>query len=157
MKTVHLATDHAGYALKQIVEQWLIDHQYTVIDHGAFDYNIDDDYPDFMSKAARAISENPKDRAIIFGGSGQGEAIIANRFPGVRAVVYYGDIQSKDGSAENIITLSRLHNNANVLSLGVRFITETDALLAIEQWLATDFSAEERHIRRINKIEEMND
>lgn len=171
---IHLATEHAGYELKQVIEQWLIDHDYNVIDHGSFDYDADDDYPDFIAKAAQAISENPDDRAIIFGGSGQGEAIVANRFKNVRAVVYYGPPQpcsaqaphdsspqeggqmkqvDSSGKELDIIASTRIHNDANVLSLGARFLSPEEACNAVQQWLETEFPAEERHVRRINKID----
>ncbi|MCB9809039.1 RpiB/LacA/LacB family sugar-phosphate isomerase [Candidatus Nomurabacteria bacterium] len=143
---VHLATDHAGFELKEKIEQWLIDRGYAIVDHGAFEYDENDDYPDFIIPAAHAVAQNPEDRAIILGGSGQGEAMVANRLPGVRAVVWYG------GSLD-IIELSRQHNNANVLSLGARFVTEYEALEAIELWLSTEFSEENRHIRRMNKFD----
>lgn len=143
---IHLATDHAGIELKEFIEQWLLDHSYSIVDHGAFDMDPDDDYPDFIMPAAQAVSENPTDKAIIFGGSGQGEAILANRYAGVRAAVWYG-------GPEEIITLSREHNDANVLSLGARFLTEHEAQRAVELWLGTAFSNEERHVRRINKLQ----
>ena len=142
---IHLATDHAGLALKEAIEQWLIDNDYTIVDHGAFELNPEDDYTDFVQPAARAIAENPKDKAIIFGGSGQGEAMAANRFSGVRAAVWYG------GSSD-IITLSREHNDANILSLGARFLTNEEATTAVKTWLSTEFSGEERHVRRITKL-----
>lgn len=118
---------------------------YAVIDHGAFSHDEKDDYPDFIAEAAEAVSKNPEDKAIILGGSGEGEAMVANRFKNVRATVYYG-------GDDKIITLSREHNNANVLSLGARFLTEREALHAVKLWLATSFSADPRHVRRINKF-----
>lgn len=146
---IYFATDHAGFALKERAIAFVRDELgYEVEDCGAYELNQDDDYPDFISKAARAVSENPTERkAVIFGGSGQGEAIVANRFPFVRAAVWYG-------GPEEILTLSREHNDANVLSIGARFIDEDKLLTGIEKWLHTDFSSEERHIRRLNKIDE---
>jgi len=119
-----------------------------VLDVGAHEYVEADDYPVYMAAAGLKVAEDltGETRAIIFGGSGQGEAIVANRFPGVRAVVWYG------GNMD-IIKLSREHNNANVLSFGARFTTDEEAKKAVELWLATPFSKEERHERRIAQID----
>jgi ribose 5-phosphate isomerase B len=142
---IHLATDHAGFALKERIKAMLMKDNHAVIDHGAISLDESDDYPDFISKAAEAVSQNPQDRGIILGGSGEGEAMAANRFKNVRAAVYYG-------GNDKIVSLSREHNDANMLSLGARFLTEKEALHAVKIWLATAFSAEQRHIRRINKF-----
>ncbi|OHA10324.1 MAG: ribose-5-phosphate isomerase [Candidatus Sungbacteria bacterium RIFCSPLOWO2_02_FULL_47_9] len=144
---IYLATDHAGFELKEMLKQYLLELNYEVKDFGAFELDIDDDYPDFIRLAAEAVSKNPKDKAVILGGSGQGEAIVANRYKGVRAVVYYG------GSSK-VLTLSRVHNDSNVLSLGARFLTEAKAKRAVKIWLETEFQNEERHMRRIKKIDE---
>jgi ribose 5-phosphate isomerase B len=145
--TIHIATDHAGLALKNEVVGWLRNQQYVVHDHGTHLYDETDDFPDFISKAASAVSAAPESaRAIIFGGSGQGEAMVANRFPHIRATVYYG-------GNESIVTLSRQHNDANVLSLGARFITVEEAIKAISLWLAEPFSSDEKYERRNQKIE----
>ena len=102
-----------------------------------------------MAKAARLVQKDPiNTRAIIIGGSGQGEAIAANRFKKVRAVVYYG-------GASKILTLSREHNNANVLSLGARFISEKDSKRAVSLWLSKKFSNAVRHKRRITQIDRL--
>ncbi|OGZ95362.1 MAG: ribose-5-phosphate isomerase, partial [Candidatus Sungbacteria bacterium RIFCSPHIGHO2_01_FULL_47_32] len=127
---IYLATDHAGFELKEMLKQYLLELNYEVKDFGAFELDIDDDYPDFIRLAAEAVSKNPKDKAVILGGSGQGEAIVANRYKGVRAVVYYG------GSSK-VLTLSRVHNDSNVLSLGARFLTEAKAKRAVKIWLET--------------------
>jgi len=142
--TIYLATDHAGYMLKEAIKKNLQEQGRTVIDCGAITREPEDDYPDYISKAAQAISENPDNFAIVFGGSGQGEAMVANRFKGVRAAVWYG------GSSE-ILKLSREHNNANVLSFGARFVSEQEAIEAVSLWLKTPFSNDERHKRRISK------
>lgn len=143
-----LASDHAGFKLKEGVKIFLQEKGYGIEDVGAFEYKEDDDYPEYMIKVAQKIATdmNGELKAIIFGGSGQGEAIVANRFPGVRAVVWYG------GSHE-ILKLSREHNNSNILSLGARFITEEEAKQVVIQWLETPFSNEERHKRRIEEID----
>lgn len=147
---IHLATDHAGYELKEAVRDWLVERSYEVVDHGAFEYNPADDYPDFVKKAAQAVSieseENKESRGIVFGGSGQGEDMVADKFQGVRSAVYYG------GPLE-IVALSRQHNDANVLSIGARFVDIDVAKQAIAMFLETPFSKEERHARRINKID----
>jgi ribose 5-phosphate isomerase B len=149
---VYLASDHAGFELKEKAKEVLVKDGYDVIDFGANYLDHNDDYPDFIWRAADNISQDynhgdVETRAIIFGGSGQGEAILANRFPNVRAVVYYG------GNLE-IVKLSREHNDANVLSMGARFINTEEALEAIKLWLASQFSNEERHRRRLAKIED---
>lgn len=148
---VYLATDHAGFELKEKVKEFLKKEGFNVEDCGATVLDGEDDYPDFISKAAEAVSKNPdNDKAIIFGGSGQGEAMVANKFPKVRAAVYYG-------KAEDMPSLTRLHNNSNVLSLGARFLTEEEAETAVKLFLETSFTNEERHVRRIEKIQKIED
>jgi ribose 5-phosphate isomerase B len=146
---IFLATDHAGFKLKEKIKSFLNSKGYDVIDCGATQLEANDDYPDFIAKAAAEVSKDSENsKAIIFGKSGQGEAIVANKFKNVRAVVYYG------GNAE-IVNLSRDHNDANVLSIGAGFVNETEAEVIVESWLAREFSGEERHRRRINKIKEI--
>ena len=144
---IYLAADHAGFAHKEALKKALYEKQYEVEDFGAHSLDVNDDYPVFIKKAASMLSRNPENRAVLFGGSGEGEAIAANRFPNVRAAVFYG------GTGE-IVKLSREHNNANALSIGARFIVEKEALEAIFLWLSTPFSGEERHSRRIEQIDE---
>lgn len=144
---IHLATDHAGFGIKQAIKAHLEEAGHEVIDHGAYELVPDDDYPDFVMPAAKAIAEDPSGFGIILGGSGQGEAIAVNRFVGVRAAVYYG------GSLE-IVRLAREHNNANILSLGAHFLDQELALQAVGTFLATSFSEDERHVRRLFKINE---
>lgn len=152
---IYLAADHAGFKLKEKIKVYLRRQGYAVKDFGAFKLDPNDDYPDFIRKAATAVSGDPENsRAIILGGSGQGEAMVANRYKGVRAVVYYGEPSealAKDGQL-SIIRLSREHNDANMLSIGARFVEEKDALRAVKLWLETPFSNEERHKRRISKF-----
>ncbi len=144
---IHIATDHAGFALKEAVIAYLIEQNHDVVDHGAFLFKEDDDYPEFIKKAAFAVSENPTDSmGIIFGGSGQGESIVANKYKNVRCALWYG-------GSYDIITLAREHNNANMLSLGARFISEEESIRAVQLFLDTPFSNEQRHNRRINIIE----
>lgn len=146
---VYLATDHAGFELKEKVKEFLKKEGYEVKDCGAFEFNKDDDYPDFISKAAQAVSKDSAGKAIILGGSGQGEAVVANKFPGIRAAVYYGNM--------DMISLTREHNDANILSLGARFLTEEEAYEAVKLFLETPFTNEERHVRRVNKIKNIED
>lgn len=144
---IHVATDHAGFFHKNAIMTWLQKEGYTVIDHGAGEFHELDDFPDFISIAAKAVSESGgKELGIIFGGSGQGEAMMANRFPHVRAVVYYG----KD---KIIPALSRQHNDSNVISIGARFVTEDEAKEVIWEWLHTEPLTDDKYERRNNKIE----
>lgn len=145
---IYLATDHAGFELKEKIKQFLIKMGHQVKDFGAYEFNENDDYPDFISQAAEAVSKNPQNKAIILGGSGQGEIMVANKFPNVRASVYYGKL-------EQMPALTRQHNDANVLSLGARFLTEKEALSAVKLFLETSFTNEERHVRRIEKIKRL--
>jgi len=142
---IHLATDHAGLELKDKIKQHLIELGNDVIDHGAYEYDALDDYPDFIFPCAKAVAEDSKCRGIILGGSGQGEAMAANRINGVRAAVFYN-------GPKEIIELSRQHNNANILSLGARFMSEEEIYRIIEIWFNTDFEGG-RHQRRINKLD----
>ena len=142
---IHLATDHAGLELKDKIKQHLIELGHDVIDHGAYEYDALDDYPDFIFPCAKAVAKDSKSRGIILGGSGQGEAMAANRIKGVRAAVFYN-------GPKEIIELSREHNNANILSLGARFMSEEEIYRIIEIWFNTDFE-EGRHQRRIDKLD----
>jgi ribose 5-phosphate isomerase B len=159
--TIYLATDHAGFQLKERVKKVLMAAGHQISDCGATSFDKDDDYPDFVKKAAQSVSKNPDSRGIIFGGSGQGEAMVANRHDGVRAAVFYGPVKPKTSiniegdksrDAYAMVKLERDHNNANILSLGVRFISEKEALRAIDIFLNTPFSDQPRHQRRITKF-----
>ncbi|MAR75650.1 MAG: ribose-5-phosphate isomerase [Candidatus Marinimicrobia bacterium] len=143
---IHLATDHAGLDLKNSIKAYLISKNYEVIDHGAHDYDPQDDYPDFIFPCAKAVAKDTNSRGIILGGSGQGEAMAANRIKGVRAAVFYN-------GPDEIIKLSREHNNANVLSLGARFMSEEEIYKIINIWLEEPFGGD-RHQRRIDKLDQ---
>ena len=143
---IHLATDHAGLDLKNSIKDHLIDNGHDVTDHGAYEYDALDDYPDFIFPCARAVASDPSSRGIILGGSGQGEAMAANRIKGVRAAVFYN-------GPNEIVKLSREHNNANILSLGARFMSEEEIHDIIKFWFDEPFEGG-RHQRRIEKLDE---
>ncbi len=145
---IYLGTDHRGYELKEKIKGWLSEWGYEYEDMGAHEYNKDDDYPDFISLVGEKVSVGSNSKGIILGGSGQGEAVVANKYKGVRAAVYYG------GSKE-MITHTREHDDANILSLAASFIEEQEAREMIKLWLDTSFSGEERHVRRIEKIKQL--
>ena len=148
---VYIGADHAGFDLKSQLIEFLEDQcDVSIEDLGAHSFDQDDDYPDFIFPVAQAVSVATENQekvfGIVLGGSGQGEALAANRVKGVRAAVYYGhDIE--------IVRLSRLHNDANILSLGARFLGEEQAKEAVRVFLDTDFSHDERHERRIVKLD----
>ena len=154
LKTIHIGADHAGFDLKEELILHLQKQHYEVVDHGAYDFEEEDDFNDFVMPVAHSMSSDPEARGIIIGGSGQGEAMVANRFPGVRAAVYYGggDTSTNDLS---IITASRHHNDANVLSLGARFMSVDEAIEAVDIWLETEFAGEEKYVRRISRLNEL--
>lgn len=153
---IYLASDHRGFALKNKIKDWLGVMELEFVDCGAKEYNESDDYPDFVAVAAEKVAQDPVgNRAIVLGATGQGEAMVANRRHGVRALVYYG------GPVE-IVRLGRLHNAANVLSLGAapgntvaegEPMSDEDAKAAVTAFLTTDFVPEERHTRRITKLD----
>lgn len=145
---VHLAADHAGFGLKEKLKSFLQERGYEIKDHGAFVYDEKDDYPDFMHPAAKAILEHPKDRGIFIGGSGQGEATIAARYRGIRVAVF-DDSEKPEEKAKTW----REHNDSNVLAIGARFVSEEIAKKVLLTWLETSFPGEERHRRRIEKID----
>lgn len=151
---IYFGSDHAGFELKEELVEYLREEGCEVIDKGAYQFVKGDDYPEYIAPVAEIVSANPKTaRGIILGGSGQGEAIVANRFSNVRAVVFNGQPQGKDVPDE--IILSREHNDSNILSLGARFLSVEEAKEAVKKWLETDFPGEVRHKRRISKIDDI--
>jgi|SRR3989344_5703277 len=158
---IYLAADHGGFELKKKLLAFVASLGYEVEDCGAYSFDKNDDYPTFIQAAAKRVSENMQKgvdcRGIVIGGSGQGEAFAANRFKGVRAVVYYGEPVRKQIDAEgkeiDMITSTRDHNDSNVLSLAGRFLTEDEALDAVKRWLAAPFDGAERHARRHKMID----
>ena len=147
--TIYLATDHAGFELKNDIKAWLEELGHAVTDCGAHTFDAEDDFPDYIQLAAKAVAQSPQSaKAIIFGGSGQGEAMQANRFKHVRATVYYG-------GPEEIVPLGRQHNDANVLSLGARFVDAAVAKKAILQWLESEPLPDEKYRRRNVKLDRL--
>jgi ribose 5-phosphate isomerase B len=140
-----IASDHAGFELKGVLVEHLRAGGHDVEDLGPATLQPEDDYPNTIAPLAQKVSENKGAMGIAIGGSGQGEAIVCNRVSGVRAVVYYG-------CTTDILRLSREHNDANVLSLGARFLSTHEAKEAVSLWLSTPFSNDERHIRRIAEL-----
>lgn len=138
---IALGTDHAGFGLKEAVKRRLQELGHQVVDFGCFTSDSCD-YPDFVGPAARAVGSGDCDRAVVFGGSGNGEAIVANKIPGVRCALCWN---------RETAVLAREHNDANVLSFGARQVGEPLALAMLEDWLQTPFSGG-RHARRVTKI-----
>lgn len=142
---IYLGSDHAGYELKEKLKIFLGSLGYEVEDKGAFSLNPIDDYPDFITPVAEAVASDVKSMGIVLGGSGEGEAMNANRTEGVRACEFYG------GNMD-VVQVCREHNNANILSLGARFISEEEAKEAVKLFLETKFSGDERHLRRLSEF-----
>ena len=157
-----MTTDHSGYEALHELSNYLTELGHTFIDFGPTSYDPADDYPDFMFPAAQAVADGTCDVGIIMGGSGQGEAMAANRIKGVRAAVFYGPIVANapidaEGTMSEdpyeIIKLSRQHNNSNVLSLSARFLTLDQMKQASKIWLETPITDVQRHLRRIEKLD----
>lgn len=142
---IYFAADHAGFALKNALVEHVRTLGYEVEDMGAFSFDTEDDYPDFVTRCARAVASDATARGIVLGKSGEGEAMCANRVPNVRAAVFYG-------GQNEIVRLAREHNNANILSLGAKFITNDEAEEAVRIFLETPFSDSPRHARRLSKF-----
>lgn len=159
---IAITTDHAGFDALQLLDAYIVSLGHETVNFGPKTHDIDDDYPDFMFGAARAVSEGQCEVGIILGGSGQGEAMAANRQKGVRCALFYGPVVAKtaidaEGNLSSdpyeIIKLSRQHNNANILSLSGRFLSLEEMKNAVKIWLETPFSGIERHARRIQKLD----
>lgn len=160
--TIALATDHAGFEQTKELQKWLESEGHKCQNFGPTQLNPDDDYPDFIFPAARAVADGQCNRGIIFGRSGEGEAMAANRIKGVRCSVFYGPAVTRKVIDANgrtssdpyeIVKLSRQHNDANMLSLAASFVTLEDMKQVVKLWLETSFSEDERHIRRNNKLD----
>ena len=158
---IYLASDHAGFRLKSALVEHLPLLGYEVEDMGAHTLTPEDDYPDFITPLAQKVAGEPGSFGIILGGSGQGEAMCANRVAGIRAAVFYGKmpvtsvLSSEGGFSEDgfdAVRLPRKHNNANILSIGARFVSPEDADEAVRVFLTTEFTEDERHIRRLGKF-----
>ena len=161
MPKIFIASDHAGFALKNALTEHFRILGYVIEDVGAHTLDPEDDYPDFVTPLAKQVASDPDSRGIIIGGSGQGEAMCANRISGIRAAIFYGpmrvtsalDIEgghSEDGY--DAVRLPRRHNDANILSIGARFVSGDEAIKATHIFLETSFSVSLRHARRLAKF-----
>ena len=140
---VHIGGDHAAFELHQELLIFLADEGHEVTDHGPFVYDALDDYPVFVIRAALAVAADPGSRGIVLGGSGNGEQMAANKVAGIRAALCYN---------ADLARLAREHNDAQVLSMGGRMQSVEEAKEMVRVFLATDFTGEERHQRRIDMV-----
>ena len=140
---VYLGSDHAGFEVKAAIVDWLRGAGHDPVDCGPHAYTYDDDYPPYVMAAANSVINDPGSLGIVIGGSGNGEQIAANKIAGVRAAVAW---------TEETAQLARLHNNANVLSLGARMYSIEDAVTFARVFVSTEFSGESRHARRLAMI-----
>jgi ribose 5-phosphate isomerase B len=159
---IYICSDHTGFEIKKELIKYFTELGHVFEDKGTFEYNIEDDYPDFVRPVAEGVAGEPGSFGVVLGGSGQGEAMCANRVPGARAAIFYsealaqGEVNAegqKSADTYEIVKLAREHNDANILSVSTRFLTIDQIKFAIELFLATPFSGEERHIRRIKKLD----
>lgn len=146
---IHIATDHAGLEFSQTLQRHLTAAGYEVIDHGPADYDPLDDYPAFCINAAQAVAQDQQDGVesfgVVFGGSGNGEQMAANKVTGIRAALVWSNATA---------TLAREHNNANVISIGARQHTEEEAIRFVDLFITTSFPGDERHQRRVDQLSE---
>jgi len=144
---IHIATDHAGLEFKNTLAAHLQQKGYEVVDHGAYEYDPEDDYPEFIIRAAEAVASDQFSGidafGVVFGGSGNGEQIAANKVKGIRAALVWNEATA---------VLAREHNNANIISIGARQHSEEETLRLIDIFLETPFTGDERHVRRIGQI-----
>lgn len=144
---IHIATDHAGLEFKNTLASHLEGQGHEVVDHGAYEYNPEDDYPAFIIAAAEAVATEQREGietlGVVFGGSGNGEQMAANKVKGIRAALVWNESTAK---------LARQHNDANIISIGARQHSEDEALQLIDWFITEPFSDDERHVRRIGQI-----
>lgn len=158
---IALATDHAGIEQLKQLEIFLTEQGHECVNFGPTALDPDDDYPDFIRPAAEAVAGGDCEVGVIMGGSGQGEAMCANRVPGVRCALFYGSVLPvaavdvsgrKSEDPYEIARLPRLHNHANMISFAARFVTVDDMRQVLNVWLGTDWDSHERHARRVQKL-----
>ncbi len=137
---VHLGSDHAGFELKEAVVRRLSELGHEPVDHGPAEYDALDDYPTYCLRAAEATAAEPASLGVVIGGSGNGEAISANKVTGIRCALAW---------STELAQLAREHNDANIVSLGARMHDEATALSILETFLETAYSGEDRHSKRI--------
>ncbi len=140
---VHIGSDHAGFELKTHLITWLTDRGHEPVDHGALEYDADDDYPPFCIAAAQAAVDEPDSLAVVIGGSGNGEQIAANKVQGARAALAW---------STETAALARQHNNAQVMSIGARMHSTDEVIAIVETFLTTAWSQAERHQRRLDML-----
>jgi len=140
---VHVAADHAGYELKAHLIAWLTENGHEPVDHGAFEYDADDDYPPFCVAASAAAVADPASLGIVIGGSGNGEQIAANKVQGARAALTW---------STETAALAREHNNAQVMAIGARMHSLDEATAIVQTFLTTPWSGADRHQRRIDML-----
>jgi ribose 5-phosphate isomerase B len=159
---IAVTTDHTGFEALQQLKRFLEVLGHECIDFGPKNLDESDDYPDFMFPAAQSVAKGECEVGVIIGGSGQGEAMAANRVKGARCTLFYGPATAKvaidaEGNTSQdpyeILRLSRQHNHANMLSLAARFLTLDEMKQAVQIWLQTAYSNEERHTRRVQKLD----
>lgn len=143
---IYLGTDHGGYELKEEIKSWLVQNNYEVEDLGAYSLNPEDDYPDFIIPVAQKVALDSQNLGIVIGRSGNGEAIAANKVTGIRAALCLNQEMAKK---------AKEHNNANILSLGADYMSIDEAKQIVRVFIETPFSNEERHLRRIEKINKL--
>lgn len=146
---IHVATDHAGLEFSTVLQAHLANAGHEVIDHGPKEFDALDDYPAFCINAAQAVARDQlqgvEALGVVFGGSGNGEQMAANKVPGIRAALVW---------SESTAVLAREHNNANVISIGARQHSVDEAIAFIDTFISTPFTNDERHVRRIGQLAE---
>ena len=140
---VHLGADHAAYETKNHLAESLRTDGYEVVDHGPFVYDAEDDYPPYCLRAAEAVAGDPGSLGVVLGGSGNGEQMCANKVSGIRAALAWN---------EDVARLARKHNDANVVAIGARQHSAEQVVGFVEAFIATSYSGDERHTRRIAMI-----
>jgi len=140
---IYLGSDHAGFELKKHLVARLTELGHEPVDCGPYEYMPADDYPPYVMAAAKGAVDEPGTLAVVIGGSGNGEVIAANKVPGTRAALVWSEETAK---------LAREHNDANVISIGARMLSEADATHFVEIFVATPFSKDPRHVRRIGML-----
>jgi ribose 5-phosphate isomerase B len=141
MMKIAIASDHAGYHLKEIIKVHLVKEDYNVTDFGT-DSDIPVDYPDYIRPAAISVATGDDELGIVLGGSGNGEAMAANKVSGIRCALCWNEQSAR---------LAKEHNNANMISIGARMMSEQEAIKIVDTWLKSEFQGG-RHVRRIEKL-----